>query len=660
MISVLAFALGLLGGSEPPQWFGPVAVSFDAASEGNPYDAERNDVRVRFEGETTEERLAYYDAGRWKAVLVTNKPGKYRAKLVRNGEATSQAAKTVRVDSGQRLRDGYLRVDPNKRRFRFDSGKAFFPIGHNLGWQAEGAPDMTAQLKTMGENGINWSRVWACSWDGKNPYWPSDDFKETKLKDGEMWPKAFQRWDQLVTSAEKAGIRFQFVLFHHGLVSSLVNPNWPQHPWNAVNGGFLKNAADFFSDTTAKRLVRNWLRYAVARWGHSPSVMAWELFNEVEWADARYQNRASDIAAWHKEMAGYLRSIDPYHHMVTTSSDMAIKGLYDAADYYQPHSYPSSVLGAVMGCAAPGDKPLFFGEVGPGAYDPKAERAVVRDSIWSGVLANHAGCAQYWYWDRMLAHGFYGEYKIGAQVLRQCAFQDHPAAKPVAIGVKAPLGGKLTFSPGGGWADTKRFHFRLPEDGKPSVLSALSGFFQSQKGQHRDMCPEPLVFEFEAKKPGVFAVSVASVAKAGAALHLSVNGKPAAEKSWGPSESDRTAPERLSAEFPAGHVTVKLENDGADWVVIRSFSVDGVAPMASGLAVGETEFLLIRLTTPVDAALPLSVELSNLGLVDGEYRARVTDLDTGAESRATIQVKGGAALSPFSLKAKDAVIVLAK
>ena len=122
----------------------------------------------------------------------------------------------------------------------------------------------------MGRNGVNWSRIWACNWDGKNPWWPTDD---TPPSD-QMWSKAFERWDQIVSAAEDAGISFQFVLFHHGAFSTRVNPNFPDHPWNKAKGGFLEKAADFFTDPEAKRRSKMWLRYAVARWGHSTSVMS--------------------------------------------------------------------------------------------------------------------------------------------------------------------------------------------------------------------------------------------------------------------------------------------------------------------------------------------------------------------------------------------------
>ena len=40
-------------------------------------------------------------------------------------------------------------------------------------------------------------------------------------------------------------------------------------------------------------------------------MLAWELFNEVQFTDAaRDRNNFAPVAAWHKEMAAFLRSQD--------------------------------------------------------------------------------------------------------------------------------------------------------------------------------------------------------------------------------------------------------------------------------------------------------------------------------------------------------------
>lgn len=653
---MLAYALLLAATPlQPGGWFGPAEVSFEAQFPGNPYDPDVNDVRVRFErkGSAPAERLAYFDKSAWKATLVAPQAGTYRAVLIRNGKPAGRPPQTVQA--AKKLPDGYLRVDPGTHRFEFDSGKPYWPLGHNLGWQNADLIDLTEHLKKMSQNGLNWARIWACPWDGKNVYYPKDSLK---LELGRFDSRAISRWDQVVKAAEGSGVRFQFVLFHHGLFSSTVNPNWPSHPWNAANGGFLKNAADFFTDPTARKLTKAWLRYAVARWGHSPSIMAWELFNEVEWVDARYQNRWKDIETWHGAMADYLRSLDPYRHLVTTSSAMDQPAVWAKMDYYQPHAYPPDVFSSIAGTAARKDKPLFYGEFGPGDYVEAKERGVVRDGIWGSVLACHAGAAQYWYWDRMIRQDLYDEFRIAARVMSRSGYATRLKMAPLMLAVESPAGANLEFGPGMGWAKNKKFEFRLPEEATAANLAQLSGFFNSQVGGNNTLFSKPLVFRFEAKQKGQFLIRLGTLAKNGAALKVYVNGQRQIAESWPAGDKDRPINTAVQAYFPAGQVEVQIENDGTDWVTFQGFSVEGIAPQVRGFGCSDGACTLIRLTAASGAKLPVEVGIGGLGLKDGTYRLIATELDTGAERTSSVQVKAGALTKPFEVSQKDLALVI--
>lgn len=650
MLAALAMTLGMA----PTVWYGPVTVTFDASFPGNPYDVEENDVRVRFEGQQQLTRLAFYDDGKWKAILVTRNPGVYRARLIRNGRATAHPTQEVRVLASQRLRDGFIRVAPDRRRFVFDSGRTYFPLGYNVAWPNQQVPSIPAEFEQMRRHGANWARVWASHWGGYNPFWHNTG---PQVPIGQMSPEVLRRWDELVAAAERTGVYFQFVLFHHGPFSTRVNPNWGSHPWNTANGGFLANPADFFTDAKAKALTRNWLRLAVARWGHSPSIMAWELFNEVEWVDARYDGRWADINAWHREMAEYLRRLDATDRLVTTSSTMEEPGLWSAMDFYQPHTYPSSVLAAILGQTLPRDKPLFFGEFGPGQFVAARERYVVRDGIWAGILGGHAGAAQYWYWDRVAEMGLRNEYKIAADFLSRTRLADRGSARPIDIRVDSARGGVLELRPGLGWGKTSKFVFNLPEDADPREIAKLSSYFQSETSPNRELFAEPLVLRFRAAQPGKIRVELGNVALAGAELVVDINGREAFRKAWPQGGADRNAGAGPELEFPAGDVEVRFRNTGPDWVVINKIAVDGQASAVSGFALGDRELLAVRLTRADGIEGPQNVGLARTGLADGNYTVSVTDLDTGRETRSTATVRRGELVRAMRVTPRDAVVV---
>jgi len=637
-------------------WFGPATATFQVQFGGNPYDPDQNDVRVQFTGPSGPpiERIAYYDGvSGYKAVLVTPLKGLYKAVLLRNGKKMLELPQEGLLDVRRPFEHGYVHPDPvAKNRFRFDDGTPYYPIGFNLGWQGETGPTMVEQLAKMGKTDITWSRIWASSWDGKNPWWPQGDAKVIK---GQLWAKALDTWQDLVDQCERSGVEFQFVLFNHGAFSSKVNPNWPDHPWNAAKGGFLKDAGDFFTDPEAKRRAKMWLRYAVARYGASQSILAWELFNEVEWVDARYEDRWADVEAWHKEMADYLRSIDPYGHMITTSSAIERKGLFASMDYYQPHTYPSNVLNAVAGANLPTDKPAFFGEFGPPSTEKNAIRAGIRDGIYGGIVANQAGPAMFWSWDEVEPMGLYGEFKNAAEVIHLSEIAKHPNAKQLKIRVNTAAGGDLTFGPGGGWANMEWSHFNLAEDLTPEKLAKLPGYFQSMDGNHKDMGAGPITLQFKAKQAGKMILNIAEVAQSGALINIYVNDSLVKSTTYIPKDKNYAPDGPLVVPFPAGPINLRIENHGADWVRIADFTVTNAGSQANGIAVGESDWMLLRLTANAGLS-SVTGAVTGLSISDAEYNVTTVDLDSG-DVKSSSMLVSHFSLPDFKLPGRDVVMV---
>jgi len=625
-------------------WFGPAEATLDARFPGNPWDPEQNDVRVRFAGPggAVEERLAFYDGERWRVRLVAKAPGRYLGEVWRNGQKTE--TKPIALTLDRPLPKGFVRRG-GPWGLRYDDGSLYWPVGFNLGWQSPGLPDLAETLAEMGRNGLDWSRIWACHWDGRNPWWPND--KSVKLGIGEFWPKALDRWDQLLAAAEKAGVRFQMVLFHHGQWSTRTNPNWSENPWSRANGGFLERPNEFFSDPRARKLAKAWLRYAVARYGHSPSVLAWELFNEVEWVDAVADGQKEEVGRWMDEMADYLRSIDPYRHLVTTSSHLDLP-IYRKADYYQPHGYPPSVAAMVLSAAKPGDKPLFFGEVGPGDLGGSRETQVeaVRGGIWSALFAQHAGAGQYWTWDHVYRDSLMPEFRRAAEILRGSGILAQTGLSLLKPDFGAGTGGDLSLRPGAGWEPTRQFVFDLPR--QAGDTGRLSSFFQGRA--HPEMRREPIRLRFVAERPGEIRIRMIGLSNSGGDLSVTVNGSVAARRSYR-RRSDLAEP--LTAAFPAGRVEVVLDNDGPDWVQIGSIVLTGIGERASAVGIGNDRIALIRLQRNDSLSEPLGLRLPRL-MRGGEANVECFDLDSGERLARRLPQPGG----PLPLVARDAILVV--
>jgi len=652
MFGLLGAALLTSAPFEPSKWYGPVTAVFKVQFNGNPFDPAENDVHCHFTGPhgVVEDRLAYFDPklSAWASVLVTHEPGTYKAQLVRNGhtENIQPTLATLRADLP--LAHGFIRANPDHaNRFIWDDGTPETPIGFDLGWQTPGFLDITEQLAKMGANGANWSRIWACSWDGKNPWWPSDN----KMIDG-LWQPALDRWTDIVKAGEQSGVSFQMVLFHHGEFSSKVDANWPDNPWNAKNGGFLKDAGNFFTDPEAKRRAKIWLRYAVARYGSSPAIFAWELFNEVQWVDARYEDRWADVEAWHKEMADYVRSIDVYHHPVTTSSELRPK-LIAPLDYVQPHTYPSDVFASVFGTVMPADKPGFYGEFGASDMDHADQIQTIRDGLYGGLLANHAAAGMFWYWDSLKTDRPYQEFATARKVVDFAHWAQHPSARPSTLKVQTAAKTTFDFIPGGGWEPSTQMTFQLPDGGDAVSRAKLSGYFQGMS--HQDMGKGPLTLNFTAPKDSAVTISFGNASDGGASIHVRLDGTEVDHRDIpGKDKSDPT----VKLDVPAGSHKLEIENTGPDWVMLNRVSIENVAPAAQAYALAEPGWAMIRVAASREAELPVKATLESVPLTDGAYSLTTFDLETGKSSSSTVHLSN----FTFSIttNTRDEILVLQK
>jgi len=660
---------GSLGGTRPPSnqpvaglgrgVYPRIETSFQLPEvKGDPFDYEKVNVQVTMKQPdgTTVDVPCFFDGGTtWRMRYTPNASGQYSVVSVKLNREIAHEEKLEKKDwnvSGEPI-PGFVRIERGDHtRFVFDNGVHFFPLGHNQAWHTDKQPDTPDLFAKMHEAGENWSRVWMTAWDGKNLDWRADG-KPGKL--GEIDLEAAKKWDAIVTAAEKNNIYFQMVLQHHGQYSSKegyrfsgnVNPNWETNPYNAKNGGFLQTPESFFINSQSRALTKRKLYYILARWGYSPNIMAYELFNEVEGTDAAKGKMWDDIALWHREMALFLRQYDGYRHLLTTSSLPAIppeSPIWETVDYFQAHAYPSDVITALgpteMVKGKKPDKPTFTGEFGP-ADLKDSDGAYLHAGLWASMMRGEGGAAQYWDWDNVEKNNLYSHFKAASGFMTASGLAGQNGLTSLSLPVSTSQKADLRFGPGGGFVAANQTEFVVGEAGAPPGMDKFPAYLQGQA--HRDMIPKPLTFQVTYTQPGKFRVVLGQIARAGAHLKIGVDGK-AVERDFPSSSQDHAAGAEatIQADVPAGAHAITVENTGRDWATVREFVFTDYAPaLAAKARIGKDYaaawvYHRSQWDAPKDASLTgASGRILLTGLQPGRYRATWWDTREGRSLDAT-------------------------
>jgi MYXO-CTERM domain-containing protein len=388
----------------------------------------------------------------WKVRFAPIAPGdwQWRVKVRSGGACQATPWATVTATPPAAGRHGFVRPSARDPRYlAHDDGTPYFAVGENLAWaDARGTFAYDDWLAKLAANGATYVRLWMPSWGFGLEAIERDAAGAVAASTlGDYGGRLDRAWalDHVLERAHEHGLAVMLCLQNHGELSTSMNSEWEDSPYNAANGGPLATADAFFTDDTARALFKRRLRYVVARWGHSPAVLAWELFNEVDLTD---QLDRDVQAAWHTEMATYLKSIDAFGHPVTTSvsgllgpvlgMDQTLFSLPDI-DLAQFHMYGAGGMDVdfttemptvAAGLRAHG-KPVLAAEVGvdyrgvPETLQRDPQSLGFHDSLWMGLFAETAGSGMTWWWDGLIdPRDLYGQIGAVAGFVSGVAFDE--------------------------------------------------------------------------------------------------------------------------------------------------------------------------------------------------------------------------------------------
>ncbi len=567
----------------------PVTFTFEVPKDGRDPWAREIWATVEAPAGRTVNLPAYFVGdGRFAVRARAEEAGDYRVESVYEMSASARISLAVRmVGPSVATADGYLRLlsvqrDPHSStKLAYVTGEPYVPMGANLAWsQGDPVPWYRDALKRFGAAGLNWTRIWMCHWGGLNLDWRIDGHT-TPI--GEIDPEIAERWDQIVAAAEDDGVYFQLVLQHHGQwVSKGENTNWAGNPWNAANrGGFLKKASDFFTSPQAVELTRRKYRYIVARWGYSPAILAWELFNEVHWTDAlALDHNVAAVAKWHTDMATFIRSVDTYHHLVTTSTEDLDSPIYAAMDYYQPHLYATNMLAAARRFdrdPATLTKPVFYGEMGDDHMILTSEQADAVVELppiaWASVMGEGRYPAQVWDGWRILTRNRVDELGALARFLKATRVVDQDGLQPFsAVVTGAPLV-PFTIEPGETWKKRGAVELTVPMDGRQvPELALMPRIVVGSPRSMKEGFTGRVTLHVNYPRAGMARLRVGDGGAGSAAARVQVDGATVGQERWpairkGPTGSAAARPKDIPFAVSAGSHVIIIDNPGGeDWI----------------------------------------------------------------------------------------------
>jgi hypothetical protein len=378
---------------------------------------------------------------------------------------------------------GYVRVAASRQYFETGDGQALRLNGMNVGWYGgRGTYDYDDWFAAMQGVGMNFGRVLVSPWAFGMETDP-DSLNHYRLD------RAWQL-DYVLQLAEQRDIHILLDVVLHLMLQPVPDiwgqdDYWWKNPYYVTNGGPCVNINAFFTNTTARTLFQKHLRYLIGRYGYSPRLMAWEFISEVDneyaWVNA------ADVAAWHGLMGAWMRTNDPFGHLLTTSltggSDRPEIWSLPQLDFANYHCYgeafPATRLNAVAQSFLPRyGKPVLVEEFGTSGLswnhtnDPYLRG--FRQGLWGGALGGSAGTAMSWWFENIHSENDYPIYAALGAVLNRTgwgrgtwtnvSFQT-AGAPPGTVGdvISGGQAFNVVLVPGGVWGATPSGRLAVPD-----------------------------------------------------------------------------------------------------------------------------------------------------------------------------------------------------
>jgi len=478
------------------------------------------------------------------------------------------------------------------------------------------------------------------------------------------------RMDAVINMAEERGIYLQVVLVWHQPFSNRpIAPvplpegtfrlpfelSWAENPFNEDNGGPLSGPAGLFLDPEVKSLLEQRLRYAVARWGYSTHIFAWEIIDAVDGVLGYTALRAKP---WLRGLTGFLEEIDPFDHLVTAGAtnpdetifqnpdiDFVQVQLYQARPINPGRDQVAETLRALSRVFGKTDGPVLLTEFSlnpwfaPLADDPGGVH--VSNTVWAAAMAGSAGGAMPWWWSTYVDQAdLYNVFAPLGLFAREVPWNTS-AFEPLQVRLIALT--PVSYAPVRiddfdrsvpGVSPPDRV-YRLTADGAVPSTRELSSYLY---GTRNAGWSRPQTFIITPPVDTELSVHVQKVsAIAPAVLSLTIDGEEVARVDFSAGSEDIL----VTVPITAGEHSVVLDNLGEDWLELGFIEVRHYRSPVRVLALADRDrgdalawvqprdYTWNRIAKDLKPK-PLGFELAFPGMPPGQYRVTFWDAVTGS------------------------------
>lgn len=604
----------------------------------------------------------------WRVRFSPTQTGAWTYKIQAREQGNTRPLSEGRFTVTESKNPGFIRVGKNRHYFGYDDSSPYFPIGTNLGWSWSGANGTLGYQKwliKLREVGANYARLyvsvpWFIGLDWKAPVGDYTAAQE------DAW-----RLDTILQTAEEQGIALQIVLLWHQGFNSYGGPpvnlptsparpdtkaDWASNPYNAVQAGPFAAAAQFFSAEAGRSLFKRYLRYIVSRWGHSTSIFAWEIVDQLDRVAAANPDSASN---WLKEMVNYVREIDPYKHLITaglrdsarvTLLDRAVLDFKELRHYHRRPIEPApdqiaSVMNALSPALGTRDRPVLLNDFSlnpwfePTADDPTGIH--IQQTMWATALSGAAGSAASWWWDTYLfPQNLTDAYAPLARFTRGIPWNTSDLQP---VNVSFANDSVIDYRPlrisgyGGAYGGPRApdLTYRITPDGVMPPVSNASGYLYGVTYSTQLSRPHRYIITPPVDTKLTVYVRRGSE-KASSRLVVIIDGKTVGEMALSP----RSEAAALSVPISAGEHTVVLDNLGDDFLQIEALEIaQYVTPLRTVALADRTTGILLAWLQHRDytwqnvaqnvVLKPVTASVRVDGMPPGLYRLELWDPFTG-------------------------------